>query len=88
MFKTHKLKTLHSLFIACGAVSLSLSASATNEGTDSYQKLGYFQSPSIHVDTGHSDAATTLVFAAEGDLWRMTPGAFAGANSALRMTTH
>jgi len=43
-------------------------------------KVGYFRSPSIHDNT--------LVFAAEGDLWRVTHKSGASKNEAVRLTTH
>ncbi|MDT0626806.1 S41 family peptidase [Alteromonas sp. W364] len=88
MFLNHKLKTLHSFLFTCCAVALSLSANAAQNNATSYQQLGYFQAPSIHVGEGQSGTSTSMVFAAEGDLWRLSAGAFAGQNTALRITTH
>lgn len=42
--------------------------------------LGYFRTPSIHDNI--------IVFAAEGDLWRVTSQDYTAKNEAVRLTTH
>lgn len=64
------------IFLSIGLSVLSTQVLATVDTS----KMGYFRSPSIHDNT--------VVFAAEGDLWRVKSQSGASTNEAVRLTTH